>query len=153
IVWVFAILVAGALFIWFVQASTHQGAPAPEATPVPAAGPSPSVSITITTSTNGNTLLVKWNDLPAGTTAINIFRSKTGQNKYTLWKTVAIDPNDLSGGQANVDLGNEDESQYQFYFQAVGGSNGGGNVFWTSSPTGPGGNPPTTPNGGGNGPQ
>jgi len=94
-----------------------------------------------------------WSNLPAGTEKIDIFRTKKGQEAWSTWKTVNIDPSMLALGSVVIQSA-EDLGNYYFYTAAVGaaqngnassGASGAGNnasgtgpaiiVLWQSSST------------------
>ena len=74
------------------------------------------------------TLILSWQNLPTGTSRIDIFRAKLACESWSQWKTTAIeDPN-----QGSVEIkSNENISSNCFYFKAVSGS---GAQLWSSTP-------------------
>lgn len=104
---------------------------------VPAA---PSVAFVIQKTKSGNSFFVQWQNLPNGTTALNIFRGKTGtpQDTWSLWKTVSIPSGELANGSFEINLNGENEDGYSFYLKAVDGNDGDtGTPLWISSSTTP----------------
>lgn len=155
IIWIVVIAVVGALFIFIVQPSLHLGGPVGSGTQIPAppvsapaAPATPTVSLTIVKTKAGNSLYVQWANLPANTTALQIFRGPTNSTSgWALWKTLSLDQGQLSNGNASISVGDASLSGYSFYVEAVGangnasgtesgaGSNPG--VLWTSPVTEP----------------
>lgn len=111
--------------------------------PPPTPPPPPSVTFTIQKGKNGNSFFVQWHNLPNGTVALDIYRGKTGTDPKTwqLWKTIALSPEDLANGSANIDIGKLTEAGYSFSVEAVGGGNNGNStsttpiILWESSST------------------
>lgn len=154
ILWILGLVIIGAATVLIIQlnsvyvptASVLPGSPAISTSPTPIA---PSVTLVIQAKGKMRTLIVRWSDLPAGTTALDIFRSKTtATSSWELWKTVSVPVGQALSGNAQFDLTANDLG-YQYYVQAVGsGTNGqngigggqngsGSNVLWTSSSTSP----------------
>lgn len=159
IIWISALIIIGAIAILIIQlngyflptaTSLHQPTPAPSVS-APSLPPAPSVTLTI----QGKNLLVQWQNLPGGTTALNIFRSKKNTNDWELWKTIQLNVDQLLDGSQLLNLG-LNGSDYSYYFQAVGGNSDDNststeNILWTSSSTDPGNGTSTNQNGGGGG--
>jgi hypothetical protein len=111
----------------------------------------PHVSFVLIKTAKGNTIVVNWSDLPAGTTELNIFLSLASQKiasstiggpEWTLWKTIPIAPGETGGGSFGIDVGTETFSGSSFYAEAVGSGLGtGGNPGANSTSTGSGGTP------------
>lgn len=170
VIWIVAILAVGGLFAYVVQANLRlvgNGPTTATSTPTvtvpapPPPPPAPSVTLTLEKSKNGNSLLVQWANLPAGTTALHIFRGRTNSTStWSLWETLSISSDELQGGSANLDLGNA--NGYSFYVEAVGSNgddtgNSTSTILWESNPGAPetpSSTPPqasSTDNGGGSG--
>ena len=115
--------------------------PLPSAPGAPAAPLPPSVTLTVVKSAAGNSLFVQWQNLPTGTTALNIFRGKAGATStWMLWKTLTITPGELADGSINLDLSTEALDGYSFYVQAAEGADNAGDgqmILWISSSTTP----------------
>jgi hypothetical protein len=150
VIWILVIIIVGALFILVVQPSLHFGSTqtlspsVASATPTPVVPATPSVTLTIQKSKAGNTLLVQWQNLPANTTALDIFRGlKNSTSGWSLWQTLILTPGELTNGNALIALGKATLDGYSFYVEAVigngngtnGGQGSGSNptVLWTSS--------------------
>ena len=158
ILWILGLIIVGAAAVLIIQlngvylpvSSVSPRSSAVSAAATPAA---PHVSLTIQTNGKAHTLVVQWNDLPGGTTALNIFRSRTAAtSSWELWKTVSVPDGQTASGNAQFGL-TQNDLGYRYYVQAVGnntsGSGGGGggngnglngtgnNVLWTSSSTTP----------------
>ncbi len=152
ILWILGLIIIGAAAVLIVQlngvyvptASVLPESPAGSAPPPPAP---PSVTLAIQANGKTRTLMVRWSDLPAGTAALDIFRSRTAAtSSWELWKTVSVPVGQALSGNAQFDL-TPDDLGYQYYVQAVGsGTNGqngigggqngtGSNVLWISSST------------------
>jgi hypothetical protein len=173
IVWVSGLTIIGAAAVLIIQLNdiipdlpsknnlptkfTPGALSAPTAPITPA---EPSVSFSIQKGKKHNSFFVQWANLPAGTTGLRIFRTQTGKNAWTLWKTISLSPDQLSNGNANLDIGQSTENGYSFRVEAVGGGGGGNNssstspgeILWTSTSTipvvttsTPNENPPTPP--------
>jgi hypothetical protein len=153
IIWIVVIAVVGVLFIWIVQPSLHPAPPATLQHPSTGANgssvgqpPSPTISIVIQSSTTGRSLFINWQNLPAGTTELNIFRGfQNSTSGWSLWKTLSLDPGQLGNGSSLINLGPGDNG-YSYYIEAVNNSGnnsstiGNGNspmVLWTSGVTDP----------------
>lgn len=154
IVWVLSLFVVGLLAYVIFQLNSY--VPPPSAAPgnpytpsihpdyVPP--PAPSVTFFIEkaakNATSGNQFVVQWQNLPNGTVALNILRSTTGKNNWSLWKTITLTPDELGSGTANLDIGNANEAGYSFEVEAVNDTGSGGDdgnssstILWTSSST------------------
>lgn len=77
---------------------------------------------------NGETLILSWQNLPSGTSHIDIFRAKLACENWSKWKTAEI--KDSSQGSVEIKA-NENISSDCFYFKAVSGS---GTQLWSSAP-------------------
>jgi hypothetical protein len=152
VIWVCVIIIVGALFVLVVQPSLHFGSTAPTTSnngSAPAVAPvvvppTPSVTLTIEKLKTGNTLLVQWQNLPANTTALDIFRSaKNSTSSWSLWKTLSLTPGELGEGNDSIAFGDTSYAGYSFYVEAVNengtsttsGNGSGSNptILWTSS--------------------
>jgi len=154
IIWILSLVIIGAIAIAIfdlngyvptiaipgITPAAPSVTPAPAA-PAPAPVPPPVVTFTIQATKTGNSFFVQWQNLPDGTTALNIFRGKTGtpQDQWTLWKTIAVGANDLANGSLKIDIGNSTEDGYGFYFEAVSGGSGSSasTTLWTSTSSQP----------------
>ncbi len=163
VVWVLFLVIIGSLAYVILQLNSYVptvGTPplppsqsaangGPAAQP-PALPPTPSVSFFIQkapkNATSGNSFIIQWQNLPNGTVALNILRATTGQNNWSLWKTVTLTHDELGSGTANINIGTSTEGGYSFEIQAVGDngettnvgnstSTSGETVLWTSSST------------------
>jgi hypothetical protein len=155
IIWILVIVAAGAAFIFIVQPNLHlstdqaaNNAPAAAgantaATASSTAPINPSVSLFIQKTKNGGTLFVQWDNLPGGTTALNIFRGlRNSTSGWSLWQSLLIGTGVLSNGSTSINLGIS-ELGYSYFIEAVSGSSSGtasssgsGSgpaVLWTSS--------------------
>jgi hypothetical protein len=150
VIWITAlILIGGAALVIFdlngyiptlsipgISQAPATPTPQPPAIPAP-----PSVSFVVQKSKSGNSFFVQWQNLPTGTTGLNIFRGKTGtpENTWLLWRTLSISSGDLTNGNGEINLGTTNEDGYSFYVQAINGGGGGdgGVPLWTSSSTAP----------------
>lgn len=112
------------------------------ATAQPPEEKNPSLSFTLKTTKNGNTLLVRWENLPADASLLKIFRSRAGENKWLIWKTLTI--TSATGG-ADIKLTAADAGNFSYYGEVVSASSPGGTtstVLWSSSPAIPSPAPP-----------
>lgn len=77
---------------------------------------------------DGKTLILSWQNLPTGTSRIDVFRAKLACESWSKWKTTEVkDPN-----QGSVEIkANENISSNCFYFKAVSES---GAQLWSSTP-------------------
>jgi hypothetical protein len=167
VIWIAGLVIIGALtelviqlngsFLPSLELINQPAAPVITTPPPP---PAPSVTLTIEKNGTKSSLVVRWQNLPGNTAALNIFRGKNdATSTWVLWKTISIPAGQLGDGSAQFVLGKADQG-YQYYLQAVSnGGGGGGNststeVLWTSNPGIPGtGGAPTSTNpgpGGGN---
>jgi hypothetical protein len=154
VVWVLALVIFGSLAYAILQLNFY--VPTPNAAPSGGSSgtaavqspaiPPPSVNFFIQKAASGNSFVVQWENLPNGTVALNILRSTTGQDNWTLWKTVTITPDELDSGNADLAIGTATEAGYSFEVEAVSGnasttgvgnssSTSGQTVLWTSSST------------------
>ena len=79
--------------------------------------------------TQDGTLYFVWQDLPDGTTAVNIYRARKDTQEWKLWKTVQIN-GDLSDGSIQLQTSGIDGLDgFIFYYEAV---NSSGDVLWES---------------------
>ena len=171
IIWISGLLIIGALTILVIQLNgvslpnaLSLNQPSPNATPLaPALPPTPSISLTIQKSRSSSTLMLRWQNLPDGTTELLIFRGKANStSSWKLWKTVVLGQDQFSNGTASFKL-NPGDAGYEYFVQASSGGGGvNGNasstILWESSPTVPttggdsgGGNGGTNGSGGGTG--
>src|SRR5271170_5795607 len=105
LIWVGAIVLIGALFVYIYQLNSHlvplasPSAPTPVANTAPPAPPAPSIGLTLGKSKGKNTITINWQNLPGDTVALNIYRGKTGTgtSTWSLWKTVNIPPGQSNG--------------------------------------------------------
>ncbi len=79
---------------------------------------------------DGKTLILSWQNLPIGTSQIDVFRAKLACESWSKWKTTAIQ--DPSSGSVEIKA-NENISSDCFYFKAISGS---GAQTWSSAPQG-----------------
>jgi hypothetical protein len=146
VVWILGLIIVGSLAVLVLKLNgsflpTGVALPQPGGGPaVPTPTPAPSVALTLGTSGKTNTLTITWQNLPGGTTALDIFRGKgNNTSTYTLWQTLAVSS---GNGSANFTLGAADQG-YNYYVQAEGGGGSGGEnststqVLWSSDPTTP----------------
>ncbi len=105
----------------------------------------PTVSFEIQKGKKSNLVVIRWGNLPAGTTKLNIFISKKSSNNWSLWQTVSISSDELSGGSTSFNANSTIAGGgYSFYAEAQPGNGLG--PLWTSSSTNPtSGTPPTPP--------
>ncbi|GEM_PF-956367 len=102
---------------------------------IPPSGASPQVNLNLKGT---STVAVKWQDLPAGTNIVAIYRSLTGTNKWVRWQTISSalkgvngEVSTLTNGAADIPIGKKENlSSYAYYFQAISGS---GNPLFTSA--------------------
>ena len=79
---------------------------------------------------DAHTVLVTWQNLPEGTSKLNLFREKIGSSKWAFWQTISIGS---SSGETTLTLsGNENANNYTYYGQAYSSS---GSTLWASRPT------------------
>ena len=143
-------VITGALFLFVLRWGSElkplaiEPPAGPTVTPgPPAPPPPPSVTFTIQLEKKGNSLWVQWQNLPAGTDGLNIYRSQKGKDMWSLWKT--IDVTGRTNGTEQFSIGSATFANYSFYAEATGGGNnsatstgsGGTPVLWTSSSTVP----------------
>lgn len=124
-----ALLVGIFLFSLYSPASIEIAPPrppAPESTePEKPQTNDPGVRIT---ANDRDTLLVEWQNLPDGTTRINIFRSPVGANRWAQWRSIAVGGG--GSGSAELALGSKENlGGYSYYFQAISGN---GDALYTS---------------------
>jgi hypothetical protein len=95
-------------------------------------------------------LILRWDNLPAGTQKVTIYRTKLGGTDWKPWKTFDIDSTKIGSGFIEIKT-NDDLKVYMFYAEAVGtgsgnssstsgglggsGSGGGNIILWQSSST------------------
>ena len=139
VVVIIVIAAAATAFIVYLP-SKHPAAPTaqetPTAAPTPTLSPQPSISVSIEKSGMKRSVIIRWTNLPDGTTVLDVFISKTGANKWSLWKTIAITSAELGGGLANFNASTAIAGGgYSFYAEATDGT--GSTPIWTSSSTVP----------------
>lgn len=154
VIWVSGLVIVGALTVLVIQLNgsflatmSPSGEPTPlplAPAPEPAATPTPSVTLTIQKAGTGSTLLLKWLNLPNGTTELYIFRGKENvTSSWQLWKTLRLGQGQLGSGNAQFVLGAKDLG-YEYFVQAVSGGGGSGDgsssstVLWQSGTGDPG---------------
>ena len=169
IVWILGLTIIGSLAILIVQMNNYippsqptfpsQPGTVPQTSatqnlPVlPPTPPLPSITFVIEKTAQKNNLLVHWENLPANTTALNIFRRPAGTDSTgTLVATLSLLDDNLENGSTSINLGNFNAKGYSFYAEAIGGDSGTSpdatssptsTIIWTSDPVIP--LPPGTP--------
>ena len=144
------VMMVGVIFIGIVELNLHLSRSTPTSSgspthaPVIKIVPDPVVTLTIQRSKGANNLIIDWQNLPSGTTALNIFRGlKNSTSGWSLWRSVFIRSDQLGSGSLSLNLGTASVSPYSFYIEAVNGNGGGAGantsstVLWTSSLTQP----------------
>lgn len=127
IIWMGTIIGVGIIFSFIVQQNSAAPLVPTRTLPVapgisrPLPPPPPTVTLTIKTGKKGNTLVIQWSNLPANTTAIDIYRglSVKPTSTWALFKHLAISPGDLANGTAEIDIGKSGLEGFSFYIQAV----------------------------------
>ncbi|MBI2034043.1 MAG: hypothetical protein HYT13_03015 [Candidatus Liptonbacteria bacterium] len=75
------------------------------------------------------TLVLSWQNLPTGTSRIDVFRARLACENWSKWKTTAIeDPNQ---GSVEIKIYENLSSGYCIYFEAISRS---GEALWSSTP-------------------
>lgn len=99
---------------------------------------SPNISLHIFKSKEKNVFIITWKNLPDGTTRLDVYRSKTGTNNWSLWKSVSIPSGTLTNGSIQITLQpGETTAGYSYYYaEAVDSDNklAGGQSLWTTPP-------------------
>lgn len=143
---IIAFAAVGGFFLWTLyhglQLPAPGGTAAPAVAPAPQIPPPPSVTFSVRTARSGNTFIVQWQNLPANTVALNIFRRpKAATSPWSLWKQVPLSSNELTSGQASFNIGSYTFASYSFSVETVGsltnasGTEAGQTITWTSSST------------------
>ncbi|MGC9599203.1 MAG: hypothetical protein ABSE18_02345 [Minisyncoccia bacterium] len=104
--------------------------PPPNATPLPTAPTTPGATFTVYKSKNGNIFVVRWQNLPEDTVALNILRNGAP------WQSIPVSPNEIASGSAKFNIGKQLFSNDVFSLEAVSGR-GASNNLWSSSSTTP----------------
>src|ERR1051325_2948205 len=66
-------------------------------------------------------IVVRWQNLPADTSKIYIFRALLNTDKWTRWQILNLNPNELASGEAVLNLGSKENSaDYKYYVQTHG---------------------------------
>lgn len=98
----------------------------------------PNISLEIQKGKKTNYAVVRWGNLPEGTTKLDVFISKTGTNKWSLWQTIGVSQDELGGGSASFAINSTiANGNYSFYAEAQSGGGNSGSPLWTSSSTNP----------------
>ncbi|MDO8504745.1 MAG: hypothetical protein Q7S36_02725 [Candidatus Liptonbacteria bacterium] len=141
-----AIITFAFLFFDIGGEALRPGQPAPGENTLNPAAPeikTPNISVYAWKTKTGGFFEVRWENLPDGATRLNVFRSKTGTNKWSLWKSIDIPAGSLLSGSIQLMLkSGETTDGYSFYVQAVSGNGTSTVTLWTSSSTVAGPPPP-----------
>jgi hypothetical protein len=96
----------------------------------------PSVAVYTYKNKNGRFFKISWENLPNGTTRLNIFRSKTGTSNWSLWKSLNVPTGSLSSGEIELKLASgELTGGYSFYTEAASDNGSSATPLWVSSST------------------
>ena len=135
-----AIIVVGAAIFFFATRTKPQQAmvslaasstSAAHAT-IPLAAVSPAITINVQQSKSGPHLVVQWENLPKGTSKINIYRAPTESSASVLIGSVEVPPSSSGGGNGSLDIPNMGQGGYYY-----GTASGGGTQSY-NSPSAPG---------------
>ena len=100
----------------------------------------PSIVVGIQKTKNGLRLVVQWENLPSGTTEINLFRSATESGQGVLVGSISIASSSPAGGSDSISIPNADQGGY--YYGVAAGNDG--SPLYNSPPTPPGEASPTS---------
>lgn len=105
--------------------------------------PAPTLSFTLKITKKGNVLLVRWENLPADAALLEIFRSKSGEDKWLLWRTLEIASSSVDRGGEDIALTRADRGNFFYYGEVTSAplrspsGPSAGEVLWTSLPAAP----------------